>query len=76
MIKCIEQNQIILPLKQYDVCLFLGKITLITLGGNRLNNSGSGQPFPLRAKEPKIAFCQLWPYLLIDRADFWFGGSF
>ena len=30
----------------------------------------------LGAEVPKIAFCQLRPHLLMDWADFWYGGSF
>ena len=30
----------------------------------------------LGAEVPKIAFSQLWPQLLMDRADFWHGDSF
>ena len=30
----------------------------------------------LGSEVPKIAFSQLWPQLLMDRADFWHGDSF
>ena len=30
----------------------------------------------LGAEVPKIAICQLSPHLLMDWADFWYGGSF
>ena len=37
---------------------------------------GGGFYDTLGAEIPKIAFSQLWPQLLMDRADFWYGGSF
>ena len=30
----------------------------------------------LGTEAPKIAFCQFKPHLLMDRTDFWHGGSF
>ena len=37
---------------------------------------GGGFYDTLGSEVPKIAFSQLWPQLLMDRADFWHGDSF
>ena len=41
------------------------------------SNKGGGEFYDtLGAEVPKIAICLLSPHLLMDWADFWYGGSF
>ena len=41
-----------------------------------LDIKGGGFYDTLESEVPKIAFSQLWPQLLMDRADIWYDGSF
>ena len=50
---------------------FIGKMGVV-----KLDKGGGALYYTLGAKVPKIAICQLSPHVLMDGADFWYGGSF
>ena len=55
-------------MKLYEISYFICEVSYFKGGGEFYDTL-------VGAELPKIAFSQLWPQLLMNWADFWYGGS-